>query len=116
MKVKGKLKKQPGWKMQKRDGKYHTGDSRVWHWQMDAKITECDVPIIEATFEFTNFCTGYSTTRFYLTDVEDGCEYMIHASALFEGVNQIVDGRLTGLFTFRKQGRVITLWPYKEGE
>ncbi len=135
MKIVGFLKKQPKWKcvIDNSCGKIHTGyegyayaasmPQRIWCKNTSTSIpnpdyippdiTEIDVPVVEATLNLVAFSRGRSSTVF-IFECPDGHRYDTSPQASFEMFKSTVKGKITGLFTFKKQGSQISICPLEE--
>ena len=96
------------------DGKYiHTG--YVSCWTLHGKdIKEIDVCVVELDLELIGVGRGRSSVTFSFKEVGTENVYETGPRASLELFRKTSYGRIKGLFTFKKQGDSVYLFPYEE--
>jgi hypothetical protein len=108
------------WKIPTVNGLLITGYFEEWRYR-DSEVTESDNCIFTAYIKPYRYARGRSSVTFMFTDEDDGNVYHTGAKGMMEITKAIADGTigveengyLSGVFTFKKQGENIYLFPYE---
>jgi hypothetical protein len=111
------LDKQPRWSMTFVNGIPQTGyDGWARSEEGDRVEYDMPVPIVRLSLTLSSWSRGRSSATFEFKDIETGAMFSAAMQASFEMFKQSKDGSLEGLFTFKKQGSQVSIYPYTEEE
>lgn len=78
------------------DGEVGTGYWEPTQWR--------EVTVFDAELEVTGCRKGRSAVRFHMRNVANGEEYSMGFKSFFDIIKRLSNGRVSGRWTFRKQG------------